>query len=318
MDLREIGEFGLIKRLSRKAKRRDVMVGIGDDTAVIRSGNEYLLYTTDMMVEGDHFKVEWSRGEQVGRKAMASNISDIAAMGGVPEYALVSIALPSDVSVEYVESIYDGMYEVADRYGVDVIGGDTTHGALMVINIALTGRADEEHLTLRSGAKIGDYILVSGPLGGSRAGLELLMRGYKEPQWPIEKHLDPGCRMDIALDVARYARAMIDVSDGLASEVRHICEESGTGAIIEKENIPLNEETIKAGEALGMDPYEFALNGGEDYELVFTVPEKDVHTAQAYGTVVGRIVEAEKGVKIRLREGELLELSGGYDHFGTQ
>jgi len=314
MELREIGEFGLIKKISRDAKRKAVLVGIGDDTAVIRDGKEFILYTTDMMVEGDHFRKEWSPPEKIGRKAMASNISDIAAMGGMPEYALISISLSSDVSVEYVELIYKGIYEVADRYGVDVIGGDTTHGSLMVINVALTGRTDEEHLTLRGDAKPGDYILVSGPLGGSKAGLELLLHGYQEPEKPIEKHLDPRCRMDIAREISIYANAMIDVSDGLASEVCHICEESGIGMVVEKEKIPLDEDTIRAAEILGMDPYEFALNGGEDYELVFTVPEENLEEVRDYGTIVGRTGSRGMGIKIRDERG-INELKGGYVHF---
>lgn len=314
MELGEIGEFGLIKRISRDAKRKEVLLGIGDDTAVIRDGKEFILYTTDMMVEGDHFRKEWSPPEKIGKKAMASNISDIAAMGGMPEYAMISISLSSDVSVEYVESIYKGIYEVADRYGVDVIGGDTTHGSLMVINVALTGRTDEEHLTLRGGAKPGDYILVSGPLGGSRAGLELLLHGYRKPEKPIEKHLDPGCRMDIAREISLYANAMIDVSDGLASEVGHICEESGTGAVVEKEKIPLDKDTVKAAEILDMDPYDFALNGGEDYELVFTVAEENLERVRNYGTIVGRIGSRSMGVKIRDESG-IKELKGGYVHF---
>ncbi len=313
MKLYEIGEFGLIKKISRTPKRKEVFVGIGDDAAVIKVGEEFILYTTDMMVEGDHFRTEWHPPEKIGRKAMASNISDIAAMGGMPEYALVSIALRSDMEVEFVESLYKGMYDVADRYGVDIIGGDTTHGSLMVINVAVTGRTDKGHLTLRSGAKTGDYILVSAPLGGSRAGLELLKRGYKEPKAPIEKHLDPGCRMDIARDVALFASAMIDVSDGLASEVRHICEESGIGAIIERERIPLDRETMKAGKILDMDPYDFALHGGEDYELLFTVPEENLNKVRRYGTVVGRIVDKDMGV--RIENGEIMDLKGGYEHF---
>ncbi len=313
MKLSELGEFGLIKRISREPQREGVVAGIGDDAAVIKDGEEFILYTTDIIVEDSHFRKEWCPPEKIGRKAMVSNISDIAAMGGIPEYALVSIALRSDTEAEFVGSVYKGMYDVADRYGVDIIGGDTTHGSLMVINVVVTGRTDKEHLTLRSGAKTGDYILVSGPLGGSKAGLELLKMGYREPKGPIEKHLDPGCRMDIARDVAVFASAMIDVSDGLASEVRHICEESGVGAIIERERIPLDRETIKAGKILEMDPYDFALHGGEDYELVFTVPEENLDRVRRYGTVVGRIMDKDMGVMIE--NGEIMDLKGGYEHF---
>ena len=315
MKLGDVGEFGLIKKVSRRAKRSEVLIGMGDDTAVIRDGNEFLLYTTDMMVEGDHFRREWFPPEKIGRKAMASNISDIAAMGGIPEYALISISLRADMDVEFVESIYKGLYEVADRYGIDIIGGDTTHSSLIVINVALTGRTDEGHLTLRSGAKSGDYILVSGPLGASRAGLELLKKGLNEPRGPIEKHLDPGCRMDIAREVALHANAMIDISDGLASEIRHICEESGVGAIIENGRIPIDNETIEASKILGTDPYEYALHGGEDYEFLFTVSENKLDAVKGYGKVIGRIAGKGVGMKIRDENGNMEDLGDGYEHF---
>jgi len=313
MKLEEIGERGLIKRITRKPGRKDVVVGIGDDAAVIRFGERFLLYTTDMLVEGDHFKIEWATPEQIGRKAMVSNISDIAAMGGTPDYALVSISLNDEVEVEFVDGLYRGMHEIGDEHGVEIIGGDTTHGGLIVINIIVIGETDEEMLCLRSGAQKGDYILVSGPLGGSRAGLELLYRGYSEPRGPIEKHLDPRCRIDISGRIAPYTNAMIDVSDGLASEIAHICEESRVGAIIERNNIPMEQATRETGDILGLDPFRFALDGGEDFELVFTVPSENLEYVRGHGIVVGRIVEEDKGIK--MINGETIDLVGGYDHF---
>ncbi|MBW1677294.1 MAG: thiamine-phosphate kinase [Deltaproteobacteria bacterium] len=315
MKLSELGEFGLINRLTREAKNPNIVVGIGDDAAVLRNGEEFILYTTDMLMEGDHFRMDWATPEQIGRKAMACNISDIAAMGGVAEFALVSIALTDNIDVETVEGIYRGMHEVANRHGVEIIGGDTTHGRVMVLNVVVTGKADEENLSLRSGAKVGDYILVTGPLGGSRAGLELLLRRLREPERPVRKHLDPGCRMDIAYKIAPIANAMIDVSDGLASEVGHICERSGVGAVVEKERITLSEETIEAGRIVGKDPYGFALKGGEDFELVFTVSPGNLERAKRFGTVVGRIAEREKGIHLVSPDGKITSLEGGYDHF---
>jgi len=315
MKLGEIGEFGLISRLTREAKNPNIVVGIGDDAAVVQDGDGYMLYTTDMLVEGDHFRMDWATPEQIGRKAMASNISDIAAMGGIAEFALVSIALTDNMDVETVEGIYSGMHQVADRHGVEIIGGDTTHGRIMVLNLVVTGKADERTLSLRSEAKVGDYIFVTGPLGGSRAGLELLLKGLKEPEGPIKKHLDPGCRMDISREIAPLANAIIDVSDGLASEVGHICERSGVGAVVEKERIPLDEETIEAGRIAGKDPYGFALNGGEDFELEFTVSPGNLEDAKRFGTVVGRIIEKDKGIHLVDSDGKITSLKGGYDHF---
>ncbi len=315
MKLSEMGEFGLIERIYRENKRADVIKGIGDDAAVIRYGNEFLLYTTDMMVEGSHFIKSLHPPYKLGRKAMESNVSDIAAMGGIPEYAMVSIALRKDEDVEFVDDLYRGIYEVADRYSIEIIGGDTVSSDGTVISIALMGRTDKEHLTLRSGAKVGDYILVSGPLGASRAGLELLKKGLNEPKGPIEKHLDPGCRMDMARDVALHANAMIDISDGLASEIRHICEESGVGAVIEKDRIPIDDETVEASKILGVNPYEYALRGGEDYELLFTVSERNLDAVKGYGGVIGRIAGKGVGIKIRDENGKMEDLGNGYEHF---
>lgn len=315
MKINELGEFGLINRITRKTDNPRVVVGVGDDAAVLREGKDLLLYTTDMLVEDDHFRMDWATPEQIGRKAMASNISDIAAMGGIPEFALISVSLTKNTEVEVVEGIYEGIYQVAERYGVEIIGGDTTHGKLMVLNVVVTGSVEKEHLCLRSGAKPGDYILVTGALGGSRAGLELLLKGLKKPEKPVKKHLDPGCRMDISRKVASVANAMIDVSDGLASEVGHICERSGVGALVEKENIPLYEGTEMVGEIVKKDPYEFALNGGEDFELVFTVSKENLERAMEFGQVVGKIVERERGILLKDRNGKITNLKGGYDHF---
>lgn len=313
MKIGEIGEFGLIERLTRSPSGPRVRVGVGDDAAVLDLDGEFLLYTTDLLVEGDHFRRDWSTPLQIGRKAMASNVSDIAAMGGRPHEALVSVAIPDDVDVEFMDDLYEGMYQIADKYGAEIVGGDTTHGALLIINIALLGHVDEEMLSLRSDAKVDDLICVTGPLGGSRAGLELLLRGFDVPEEPIRKHLDPGCRMDIAPLIAEHVNAMIDVSDGLAPEIRHICERSGVGAEVRRDSIPLLEGTRIAAERVGGDPYGFALGGGEDFELVFTIPEERLSRVIEWAYVLGRIVPAEQG--IHLIDSERMPMKGGYDHF---
>ena len=315
MKLKEIGEFGLIGRLKKDPESGRVIKGIGDDCAAVKDGNKILLYTADMMVEGSHFIKAWHPPEKLGRKLICSNLSDIAAMGGTPEYALISLGAPPDEDVEYIEGIYRGIYGMAGRYGIDVIGGDTVESPLLILSMTMSGIIDENNISLRSDAKIGDYILVSGPLGGSKAGLELLKNGYDSPKGAIEKHLDPGCRTDISRKIAPFINAMIDISDGLASDLRHICEESGVGAIIEKDKIPIDEDTRRAAEILNSDPYDFALHGGEDYELLFTVSEENLDKVRGYGTVIGRIAGKAVGIKMRDEDGKLVEIKDGYEHF---
>jgi thiamine-monophosphate kinase len=265
-----------------------------------------------MLVEGDHFRTEWSTPRQIGRKAMASNVSDIAAMGGVPEFAFISIALREGIDVEFMDELYEGMRDVADLYDIDIAGGDTTHGSVMVINVVVVGTVGQP--VLRSGAAVGDLICVTGPLGGSKAGLELLLAGRDEPADAVAVHLDPGCRMDIAPTIAEAANSMIDVSDGLASEVNHICDMSNVGAEVVADWIPLSDSTREAGNVLDADPVRWALDGGEDFELVFTIHPDRLGEVEEMCTVVGRILTPEDG-RVLVVDGERLPLSGGYDHF---
>ncbi|MCI0496721.1 MAG: thiamine-phosphate kinase [Thermoplasmata archaeon] len=312
MEISEIGEFGLIDRLVRRARRRELLVGVGDDAAVMDL-REKIVLTTDMLVEGDHFRTDWSTPVRIGRKAMDSNVSDIAAMGAVPAFAFVSICLREGIDVEFMDLLYSGMYEVAKRYDIDIAGGDTTHGAIVVINICIVGTV--ERPVLRSGASPGQPICVTGPLGGSRAGLELLLAGRTDgPREAIEKHLDPGCRMDVALEIASVAASMIDVSDGLASEVNHICDMSGVGAEVDASAVPLAPSTLAAAELLGADPLQWALGGGEDFELVFTANEGRLAGLKVPYTVVGRTLPASKG-RWLVRDGKKKPLAGGFDHF---
>ncbi|MCX6695763.1 MAG: thiamine-phosphate kinase [Candidatus Altiarchaeota archaeon] len=311
------GEFALIDAMVRKlGKLRDgsVVVGIGDDTAVIKFNKKYyLLWTVDMLVEGDHFRRGWSTPKQVGMKAMEANVSDIAAMGGFPKYALVSISLPDDVSVEYMERMYEGMQSVAGKHGFSIIGGNTTHGKNIVVDTTIIGLVEKDRLRLRSGARVGDLICVTGDLGKSKAGLELLLAGKKGY---LKYHLEPKCRLKEARVISKHANAMIDVSDGLASEVCHICDRSGTGAMILKHSIPLSKTTIASAKALGKDPFQYALNGGEDYEIVFTIPRRKLRKMRLKTpvSVVGVITGKKQGVKL-LDGRKIVNLSGGFDHF---
>ena len=313
MNIKELGgEFKLIERITRRVSNRNVIVGIGDDAAVIRFGGKNLVITSDMICEGDHFSRAYFTPRQIGIKAMNSNLSDIAAMGGRPLYALSSIALSRDTDIETMDGFYGGLYDTAMFYGVDIIGGDTTHSSVMVICLTLLGEVKPNLTVLRSGAKPGDIIKVTGELGGSTAGLRLFLKkidGFDEVKL---KHTEPRCRLDVSDTIACMATAMEDVSDGLASEVRNICRMSGTGAVIFKDKIPINDLTFKAASTVGEDAFDYALYGGEDFELVYTVPKDRIDSLP--GTVVGEIIEEKN---IYLEEAAVLSKveKFGFDHF---
>ena len=311
------GEFALIGAIAGKlgqAWDKNIVKGIGDDAAVFKHDNKYyMLWTVDMMVEGDHFSRKWSTPRQIGMKSMESNVSDIAAMGGFPKYALVSISLPEDVTIEFVKEMYGGMHAVAEKYDFSIVGGNTTRGKSIVIDVTVIGFVEKDRLRLRSGARVGDLVCVTGDLGKSRAGLELLLAGKAGY---TRGHLEPKCRLPEARVISKHANAMIDVSDGLASEVTHLCEMSGTGALILKHSIPLSRQTKTAAKIVGKDPYDYALNGGEDYELLFTVGREKLREIRLRTpvTVVGIVTARKHGIKIS--DGKTLSnLKGGYDHF---
>ena len=309
--MKALGEFGLIDLLASKVGHGvELVKGIGDDCAVLDGEELYTLLTTDMLVSGDHFNTEWQTARQIGWKSMIANVSDIAAMGGYPLWSLVSLALPENIQVEYLEEIYDGMLSASERYGFTIIGGDTTHGDILVINIVMIGRVEKDLLCLRSHAKVGDLICVTGDLGKSWAGLELLRAGKTGY---TDYHIEPSCRLEEARELAPHVNGMIDVSDGLASEVLHICQQSGVGAVVDKEKIPISEKTRETGVLLDKDPYRWALSGGEDFELVFTLPESELESIKGVRyTVLGEIIKEGRYLS---DAGKKLELKGGYDHF---
>jgi len=310
MNLAEFGgEFAFIQRIARKPKSAEVLAGIGDDCAVVRIDEHTLhLYTVDMLVEGDHFSRAYFTPYDVGVKCMESNVSDIAAMGGKVLYGLISLAFPDDISIDFLDELYRGMYEVADRYEFDIIGGDTTHAERMVVCITLVGKTSPSRLKLRSMAEPGDLIAVSGPLGGAAAGLRLLQESIAGYPKVKRYHTNPRCSMTQLDRIIPIAKAMEDVSDGLASEVRNICMASGVGAWLTKENIPLCNGICETAALLGDDPYDYALFGGEDFKLVYTV------TPDHYNRIVGSVVgEITAGTDIVLDKEKLTRF--GYDHF---
>ncbi len=324
MKIKDIGgEFGLIDQLTRLTSKNhgDLLAGPGDDAAVIRTAQAtapYLLVTTDILVEEIHFKRNWAAPAQIGIKAAECNISDIAAMGGIPTWMFISLVLTRETDVEWVRDVYRGIESSCRRHNVFVAGGDTTLGSVNTINIALLGQAQEDELCLRSHAKDGDLLMVTGTLGASAAGLALLKAGKAPSRYLLRKHLEPSCRLDASRKIAPLANAMIDISDGLGSEVLHICRQSNTGARIEAASIPLHEDVKAAADLLGKDPLEFALSGGEDFELLFSIaPDKlaQLHRIDLECHQVGTIVGVSKGQMLVYADGRNHPLPGGYDHF---
>ncbi|HOV79474.1 MAG TPA: thiamine-phosphate kinase [Bacillota bacterium] len=332
MKLSELGEFGLIEALTRDLlyNPAGVITGAGDDAAVLKTrGSAWLLFTTDMMVEGVHFNLEYSTFRQVGWKALAVNISDIAAMGGEPAHALVSLAVPPGLDSGGVLELYDGLREAAKTYGVNIVGGDTVSSPdRLVINVALLGEVGPGMAVYRSGARPGDSVYVTGPLGAPAAGLYIFQNASRT--FPPEiadycrrAHTMPAPRVEAGIVLAALGvSAMDDISDGLAGEMHEICGASGTGCLIRSKDIPLDSRVRMIAREAGADPLEWALYGGEDFELVFTVnpgaEKKVVRAAAQKGINVYRVGEitASREVLVEWRNGEISGLAKrGYDHF---
>jgi thiamine-monophosphate kinase len=314
MKIKDIGEFGLIDRITKKPRDEDILVGIGDDAAVVKTKGLQVL-TTDCLVEGDHFKTDWFTPKQIGMKAIEINVSDIAAMGAVPKYVLVSLALPKDLDVEFVEDLYKGMWKVCDKYNIEIIGGNMTHCEKIVISITLTGEVEQKVLCLRKGAKPGDFIFVSGHLSNGRAGLRLFQKDLKGFEQVKNGYLEPKANLDTALKIAPYVNSMEDISDGLASEIKHICDESKCGAIIYKDKIPISDQVRDVANELGEDEYDYALFGGEDFELVFTVSKDNLDKVD--GFLIGEITK-NKEIKLSIDGKENIITGKGYDHFSSE
>jgi thiamine-monophosphate kinase len=305
MKIKDIGgEFALIEQLDPiiSVAHADLIVGVGDDAAVIRTAPEpapYLLVTTDMLVEESHFRRDWATPEQIGIKAAQCNFSDIAAMGGTPTWMFISLALTEDTDVEWIRGVYRGISGACRQHGVVVAGGDTVSGGVTAISITLLGSVPVQDLCLRSHARIGDLLMVTGPLGASAAALHLLRTGKKPGAYLLEKHLTPTCRLDASGQIAALAHAMIDISDGLGSEVHH-------------------EAVIAAARDMDLDPRGFALSGGEDFELLFSIAPEKVADLKQTGLScypVGEIVPAPEGIVLAAPDGGRTPLPGGYAHF---
>jgi len=325
MRLKEIGEFGLIDRIARRVPRKaGVPIGIGDDAAAINpTPGCVTLVTTDMLVEGVHFDLALCDPITLGRKSAAVNLSDIAAMGGRPRHCLLSLAIPQDLPVEFLDGFLTGLLERAQEFDVALVGGDTcsSRGGL-VISITLMGEQLPDLVVSRRGAQPGDLIFVTGTLGDSALGLNLLRKGERSGA-AVLKHLDPPPRVreGLALAEAGIPSAMIDVSDGLLGDLGHILELSRVGALINLDKLPVSTAFTATKSALGEDPFLFPLAGGEDYELLFTAPPARKSAAFALfdslGTALSVIGEiTAEGVKIvGVDGGDYKAAAQSYNHF---
>ena len=328
-------ESEIISRIRHRSHTRvDVLIGIGDDAAVLKNTSETdLLACCDLMVEGVHFRLDWTTPRMLGRKALAVNLSDIAAMGGVPKFAMISVALTSDCSAEFVDELFGGIAELANEHGVSIVGGDTSSSRdSLFIDVSVIGECETGKAITRRGAKTGDKIYVSGSLGASALGLSLLKEGSRleelkvrsdAKQKAIIKHLAPEPRLKLgrALREAGLATSMIDISDGLSTDLWHILDESHAGALIHAEAIPIAGCVLSLSRGTqGIDPLKLALNGGEDYELLFTVrPESEkqlMALAETLGTKITAIGEIFGDTRLSIERNGAIELleRTGYEH----
>lgn len=322
MNLSELGEFGLIDRIrTLTGEPPEGEVWIGDDTAILRAPGGTILFTADLLVEGIHFDLGWTTPEDLGWKSIAVNASDVAAMGGTPRRALVSLAVRPGLEVDFIEGLYRGMRECCDRFGLAVAGGDTSRAAQLVISVAMLGNPAGRRVIERRGAEPGDVVCVTGALGNAAAGLALLRAGLPGRSDLQAAHLRPTPRVREAEVLRRHLpSAMVDISDGFAADLAHLCTASKVGATVEAARLPVPD---LAGSGLALDALALALDGGEDYELCFTIPapraaraarEVESETGTAVHAV-GEITEQAGGIQLAIDGGTRPLVATGWDHF---
>jgi len=329
-ELSEIGEFGLIERLTRDfdPKNDSTIQGIGDDCAILSfPADKEIVVTTDLLVEGIHFDLVYCPLKHLGYKSVAVNVSDICAMNATPRQVTVSIAVSAKFTVEALEQFYEGIRLACRAYNVDLVGGDTTSSMTgMMISVTAIGEVEKGKAAKRSGAKVNDLVCVSGDLGGAYVGLQILERekyvftqtgsqsikleGY---DYVLQRQLKPEARLDVVQKLASHSivpTSMIDISDGLSSELLHICKQSGVGCKVYEEKIPVNVETERVAGEFNLLPLTCALNGGEDYELLFTVDLNSYHKLAMVADVriIGNICDASEGSNIITRQNERIPI----------
>ena len=340
-EISTLGEFGLIDRITEsfKLNNESSIVGVGDDAAGLDYKNKKTLVTTDLLLEGIHFDLRYVALKHLGYKAAVVNFSDIYAMNGRPKQITVSLGISKRFTIEHIEQIYEGIKVACEHYGVDLVGGDTSASVTgLIISITCIGEGEDGKIVYRNGAKDTDLICVSGDLGAAYMGLQLLERELKvsrdvgegfEPafqgrEYLLERQLKPEARRDVIEELAEMGvtpTAMMDVSDGLSSELMHICKHSGTGCRIYEDRIPIDYQTAIMAEEFNMNLVTAALNGGEDYELLFTVPLVDHEKVAAMKSakIIGRITKPELGCYMVTRDDNEIELQAqGWNAFAQK
>ena len=336
-EIAQLGEFGLIDRIRNGVSLRqpNSLMGIGDDAAVIDAGDEVILLSTDMLIEGIHFDLSYMPLQHLGYKAVAVNVSDIAAMNGTPQQIVIGLGISNRFSVEAVDELYKGIAAACENYKVDLVGGDTTASASgLLISVSVLGRTKKGNEVYRSGAQDKDIICVTGDLGGAYIGLQILEREkavyltnpemqpeLDKYEYSVKRQLKPEARMDIIHELADLGikpTSMIDVSDGLASELFHLSKSSGVGMRIFEDKIPIDEESYTSAVEFNLDPFTCALNGGEDYELLFTIRQNDFEKIKNHADIhfIGYVHPDTKQNVMIMKSGTVVPLKAqGWEHF---
>jgi len=335
-NISELGEFGLIDRLTKdiQIKNESTVKGVGDDGAVLEYTDKQIVVSSDLLTEGVHFNLMYVPLKHLGYKAVIVNLSDVCAMNAVPKQIVVNIALSGKFSVEAVEELYSGIHLACEKYGVDLVGGDTTSSLTgLTISITVLGEIKKGDVVYRSGAKPTDLLCVTGDLGGAYMGLQLLERENEvfkvdknmQPQlsgfdYILERQLKPEARIDIISAFKKLEikpTSMIDISDGLSSEIHHLCKNSNLGCSVFEDKIPLDFQTKQMAEEMNINPLVAALNGGEDYELLFTIPLSDYDKIKNDPdfTIIGHMTEVADGVNLITGAGTAIPLvAQGWNH----
>lgn len=336
-EIKDYGEFGLIHHLTKNIELQNAssILGVGDDAAVIDHFGKQTVVTTDMLIEGVHFDLSYTPLKHLGYKSVVVNLSDIYAMNATPTQITMNIGISNRFSVEALEEFYDGVYVACEEYGVDLIGGDTCSSQKgFIISVTAIGEVVPEKVVQRSTAGKGDLVCVSGDLGGAYIGLLFLEREKKilaespgvqpdleNESYVIGRLLKPKARKDIhefLEEKGIVPTSMMDISDGLSSELLHICEKSGVGCVVYEEKLPISDDSRAAAYKFQIDPTACALSGGEDYELLFTIKQEDYEklTLNEQVSVVGYITEAEQGAKIKTKGGNTHDITAqGWNAF---
>lgn len=336
LTIAELGEFGLIDVLTKNLAltQPNTVAGVGDDAAVIDIGEKYLLVSKDLLLEGIHFDMTYQPLRHLGYKAITVNLSDICAMNGTPTHVLVGIGISSRYTLEAIEEIYAGMRMACEKFKVDFVGGDTTSSVQgLVLSVTAIGTVEKERVAYRGPALPNELLCVSGDLGGAYAGLLILEREKAEfkanpnmqpnlqgNEYVLERFLKPEPREDIVRilkELKVKPTAMIDISDGLASEIKHICKHSDLGCTVYEEKIPIDQQTYETARSFNMDPTLYALNGGEDYELLFTIRQEDFEKVKNIPeiTVLGHMTDKNSGINLVTKSGVVVEIKAqGWDH----